>query len=124
MPAPAEKELGAKTSAPLNPVYYDFDRSNLTKKAQETLKKNSEWIKANPGKKVSLEGHTDERGTNEYNMALGARRAKSAEKYLKTLGIPKEQLSTTTFGEELPADPGHNESAWSKNRRTESVVKE
>lgn len=123
-PAPADSGLGAKSTNPLNPVYYDFDKANLTKKSQETLKKNSEWMKANPGKKVSLEGHTDERGTNEYNMALGQRRAKSAEKYLKTIGVPKEQMSTTSYGEELPADPGHNEAAWSKNRRTESVVKE
>ena len=123
MPAPAE-DLGAKTSPGLSPVYYDFDKSDLSKKAQDTLKKNSAWIKENPGKKVSLEGHTDERGTSEYNMALGMRRAKSAEKYLNTVGVPKDQMSTMTYGEELPADPGHNEAAWSKNRRTESVVKE
>lgn len=117
------KDLGQRSTGPLKTIYYDFDRSEVKRDQQNTLKENAEWMKANPAKKVSLEGHCDERGTNEYNLALGARRAKSAYDYLRTLGIPKDQLTTQTFGEELPADPGHNEAAWSKNRRTESVVK-
>ena len=115
-------DLGAATTAPLNPIYFNFDKSDLTTESQETLKKNADWIKANPNKKVSLEGHCDERGTNEYNMALGARRAQSTFEYLRNLGLPKEQLSTVSFGEELPAVPEHNEAAWSKNRRVECVV--
>lgn len=108
---------------PLKTIYFNYDKSDIKKDQQTTLKENAAWMKANPGKKVSVEGHCDERGTNEYNLALGARRAKSAYDYLRTLGIPKDQMSTQTFGEEVPADPGHNEAAWSKNRRVESVVK-
>ena len=119
---PAGGPLGASSSLPLKPIYFNFDRSELTPESQETLKKNAEWIKANPGKKVSLEGHCDERGTNEYNMALGARRAQSAFEYLRNLGLPKDQLSTVSYGEEVPAVAEHNEAAWSKNRRVESVV--
>jgi len=116
-------DLGARSSGPLKTIYFDFDKSNITPAASTTLQENANWIKANPGKHVSLEGHCDERGTNEYNIALGARRAKSAFDYLRSLGIPAEQMSTQSFGEEFPADPGHNEDAWSKNRRVESVVK-
>lgn len=108
---------------PLKTIYFNFDKSDIRGDQQTTLKANSEWMKANPGKKVSVEGHCDERGTNEYNLALGARRAKSAYDYLRRLGVPKDQMSTQTFGEEVPADTGHNEAAWSKNRRVESVVK-
>lgn len=116
-------DLGAKSSGPLKTVYFNYDKADVRKDQQSTLKANAEWLKSNPGKKVSLEGHCDERGTNEYNLALGARRAKSTYDYLRTLGIPKDQMTTQTFGEETPADPGHNEAAWSKNRRVESVLK-
>jgi len=115
--------LGAASSGPLKPIYFDYDKSNITSNSQKTLGENAQWMKSNPGKHVSLEGHCDERGTNEYNMALGARRSKSAQEYLRSLGIPASQMSTQSFGEEFPADPGHDESAWSKNRRVESVVK-
>ena len=76
----------------------------------------------NPQKEVVIEGHCDERGTEEYNIALGERRANSAKKYLINLGVNPSQLSTISFGEEKPADPGHNEEAWAKNRRDEFVV--
>ena len=115
--------LGAKSSGPLKPIYFDYDKSNITPQSSSTLKENSDYMKKNPAQKVSLEGHCDERGTNEYNLALGARRAKSAFDYLRTLGIPAEQISTQSYGEEFPADPGHNEAAWAKNRRVESVLK-
>ena len=118
-----DNELGAKSSGPLKTIYFDFDKSNLSAQAQQTLKENADWIKSNPGQRVSLEGHCDERGTNEYNMALGQRRAKSAQDYLRNLGVPADRLSTISYGEEVPADPGHNEAAWAKNRRVESVLK-
>jgi peptidoglycan-associated lipoprotein len=121
--AAPQQELGAKSSGPLKPIYFDFDKSNITSTAQQTLKENAEWMKKNPDQKVSLEGHCDERGTNEYNLALGARRAKSAYEYLRALGIPNQQMSTVSYGEEFPADPGHNEAAWAKNRRVESLIK-
>ncbi|MFN8389466.1 MAG: peptidoglycan-associated lipoprotein Pal [Bdellovibrionota bacterium] len=116
-------EMGTHAAGPLKPIYFDYDKSNLTSQSQSTLKENAQYMKSNPAQKVSLEGHCDERGTNEYNLALGARRAKSAFEYLRTLGIPSEQMSTVSYGEEFPADPGHNEAAWSKNRRVESVIK-
>jgi peptidoglycan-associated lipoprotein len=115
-------ELGGKSSGPLKTIYFDYDSSKLRPTEQTTLKSNSDWMKANPGKKVSVEGHCDERGTNDYNMALGQRRAQAAYDYLRSLGVPAEQMSTKSFGEEFPADPGHNEDAWRKNRRAESVV--
>jgi len=104
----------------LAPVYYSFDSSELDANAQSTLNKNADWLKSNPEVAIVLEGHCDERGTNEYNLALGERRAQSAQKYLTTLGVASERLSTISYGEEWPADPGHNEAAWSKNRRVES----
>lgn len=118
----ADNGLGADTSSGLKPVYFDYDKAIVKPDAQKTLQENAAWMKSNGSKKVSVEGHCDERGTNEYNMALGARRAKSAYDYLRNLGVDKDQMSTNSFGEEFPADPGHNEEAWRKNRRVESVI--
>ena len=83
----------------------------------------AEFLKNNPGAAVLIEGHCDERGTPEYNMALGERRAASAKSYLVSLGVKGGGLSTVSFGEEKPVDPGHNEEAWAKNRRAHFVVK-
>lgn len=105
--------------SPLQTVYFAFDSAKLDDTAQGLLRENADWLKKNPGSKVTLEGHCDERGTNEYNLALGERRAKSAEKFLRNLGIPQTQMTIQSFGEEFPADPGHNETAWAKNRRVE-----
>lgn len=117
------RQLGEPSSGPLRPIYFDFDRSDIRGDSQATLSENAKWMEKNRDKRVSLEGHCDERGTNEYNLALGERRARAAFDYLRSLGVPKDQLSTVSFGEEIPADPGHNEAAWSKNRRVESVIK-
>jgi peptidoglycan-associated lipoprotein len=76
----------------------------------------------NSQEKIVIEGHCDERGTAEYNIALGERRAKSVKRYLINLGVDSSQLSTISYGEERPADPGHNEAAWAKNRRAEFVI--
>jgi len=78
---------------------------------------NAEWLKAHEGATVQVEGHCDERGTNEYNMVLGANRARAAADHFRTLGVPAGSISTVSYGEELPVDPGHNEEAWAKNRR-------
>jgi len=102
-------------------IYFDFDRSLLTADSKAKLSELLEWMKKNPGKKVLLTGHCDERGTNEYNLALGDRRARAAFEYMITLGADKSLLSTISYGEERPADPAHNEGAWSKNRRVEAV---
>jgi len=100
-------------------VYFDFDKSELKPEARETLNKKAAWLRANPEYKVRIEGNCDERGTNEYNMALGERRANAAWKYLNALGVSGNRMSTISYGEERPADPGHNEEAWAKNRRDE-----
>jgi peptidoglycan-associated lipoprotein len=100
-------------------IYFDYDRADLTSAAQAVLKKKAEWLMANPSYSVLIEGHTDERGTDEYNLALGDRRAGAAKTFLVALGIPTNRISTISYGEERPADPRQNEEAWAKNRRDE-----
>lgn len=102
---------------PLKDIHFSFDSYKLNAEAKSTLAANADWLKANAGKKVQVEGHCDERGTAEYNMVLGAHRAKSGADYLRTLGVPAGDISTVSYGEELPLDPAHNEAAWAKNRR-------
>ena len=103
-------------------IYFNFDRSDLKPEAQEILKGKAEWLRNNPRESVIIEGHCDERGTNEYNLALGDRRAQSAKNFLIDLGIAESRLTTISYGEERPADPGKNEEAWSKNRRDHFVL--
>jgi peptidoglycan-associated lipoprotein len=98
-------------------VYFDFDSAALSALAQATLKNKAAWLKANPDAMVIIEGNCDERGTNEYNLALGERRALSAQAYLVDLGISASRLSTISYGEERPLDNRHTEEAWAKNRR-------
>ena len=98
-------------------IYFDFDKSDLKPDSRAILTKKADWLRANPGFSLRIEGHCDERGTSEYNLALGERRANAAWKFLNALGISGDKLSTVSYGEERPADPGHNEDAWSKNRR-------
>ncbi|MBI5893854.1 MAG: peptidoglycan-associated lipoprotein Pal [Deltaproteobacteria bacterium] len=86
------------------------------------LEKDAEWLKKNPAVKIKIEGHCDERGSDEYNLALGDRRANSAKKYLANLGIDSNRISTISYGEEKPACKEANESCWSKNRRAEFVI--
>ena len=100
-------------------VYFAFDSAALSPMAQATLKRKAMWLNENPGATVTIEGHCDERGTNEYNLALGERRAESARAYLVDLGIASSRLSTISYGEERPLDPRHNEEAWAKNRRAQ-----
>jgi peptidoglycan-associated lipoprotein len=101
----------------LEDIHYEFDRSTLTTEAQETLKKNADWLRTNSTVAVEVEGHCDERGTIEYNLALGDRRAKSARDYLVNLGIASARMRTISYGKEMPIDPAHTESAWARNRR-------
>lgn len=105
------------TDGPLKDVNFAFDSYKLDGSAKDILAANAEWLKANAGKKVQVEGHCDERGTNEYNMVLGANRARAAADHLRTLGIDASRISTVSYGEELAVDPRHNEEAWAKNRR-------
>jgi peptidoglycan-associated lipoprotein len=98
-------------------IYFDFDKFNLTPDARKILAEKASFLNANPEIKLKVEGHCDERGTREYNLALGERRAKSAQDYLIFLGINPNRISTISYGEERPLDPAHNEEAWAKNRR-------
>jgi peptidoglycan-associated lipoprotein len=98
-------------------IYFDFDKSDIKPEAKTVLEKKAEFLRANPSFKVRIEGNCDERGTAEYNMALGERRAKSAAKYLNALGISADRMSTISYGKEKPICQEHNEACWSKNRR-------
>ncbi len=101
----------------LKDVNFAFDSYALDATSKSILTSNVIWLKANANAKVQIEGHCDERGTNEYNMALGSRRANAAMEFMRSLGIPADRMSTVSYGEELPLDPRHNEEAWAKNRR-------
>ena len=104
-------------------VRFDFDKSELTEDGRRTSQVVADYLKKNPKAKLLVEGHCDERGTAEYNMALGERRATAVMTYLVSLGVPKGTLSTISFGKEKPLDPGHGEGAWAKNRRAHFVLK-
>lgn len=104
-------------------IRFDFDKSFIREDAKPVLRDVADYLKKNPMAGVLIEGHCDERGTAEYNIALGERRAESARSYLLSLGIKAGALSTVSFGEEKPLDPGHNEDAWAKNRRAHFVLK-
>jgi peptidoglycan-associated lipoprotein len=112
----AEGELGALQTR-LRTIYFDYDQFTLTPQAQAALQYDADVLKRVPNAKVVAEGHCDERGTDEYNLALGERRARSVAGFLASLGIASGRISTVSYGSELPADPGHNEAAWAKNRR-------
>lgn len=112
----------AAGSGPLKDIGFNFDSADLSETARATLKANAEWLKANPSARVQIEGHCDERGTAEYNMALGAKRAQAAMDYLSTLGVAANRLSTISYGEEIPVCKEHNEDCWVKNRRARFVT--
>lgn len=103
-------------------VYFDFDDYTLNDNAKSSLNQLADQLKANKSGVVQIEGHCDERGSIEYNLALGDRRAQSVKNYLVQIGVETARLSTVSYGEEKPAAEGHDESAWSKNRRAEFVV--
>jgi peptidoglycan-associated lipoprotein len=109
-------------NSPFQPVFYAYDQAEIDAAGQQSLNANAELMKKYPTLLVTIEGHSDERGTAEYNLALGERRAMAARNYLVSLGIPAERLRTVTYGKEFPFEPGHDEASWSKNRRAHFVV--
>ncbi len=125
---PSAEELAAKAKAAAlktvanEDVFFDYDSAALTPAAQEVLKNKSAILGKYSGVSVTIEGHCDERGTNEYNLALGERRAESAKNFLVSLGVNASRLKTISYGEEKPADAGKDESAWAKNRRAHFAV--
>jgi peptidoglycan-associated lipoprotein len=106
------------------PIYFDFDRSSIRDEARAVLEKTGSYLKENSGIHIRIEGNCDERGTNEYNLALGERRANSAKLFLVSLGISPDRIRIISYGEERPLAPGSSEEAWAKNRRDDFVVTE
>jgi peptidoglycan-associated lipoprotein len=106
----------------LEDIYFDFDSSALTPEAMTVLERKAEWLINNPGVKVTIEGHCDEKGTNEYNIALGDRRAEAAKAFLVDLGVAAGSIATISYGEERPVDPGDSEEARAKNRRCHFIL--
>jgi peptidoglycan-associated lipoprotein len=124
----AEDPLGSRDidminkNSPFQPVFFAFDSSEIEGDGQQALNTNAEILKKYPTWVITIEGHSDERGTAEYNLALGERRAVAARTYLVSLGVPADRLRTVSYGKEFPFDPGHDEGAWAKNRRAQFVV--
>ena len=114
--------LGPSEGGPLQDVHFDYDRYDLRTEDRGTLQQNASWLKEHANAKVEIEGHCDNRGTVEYNLALGAKRAKSVKDYLVSLGIAADRLSTISYGEELPLCREDTEECWARNRRAHSVV--
>jgi len=107
----------------LKDIHFDFDKYDIRPAEATILKENATFLKKYPNVKIQVEGHCDERGTNEYNLALGERRANSTQKYLISLGISPNRISVISYGEEKPLDPAHhNEEAWTKNRRAHTII--
>ena len=109
-------------SGVLQTVYFGYDSSDLSDSGRRTLRSNADWLKSHPDVAVLVEGNCDERGTIEYNLALGEHRADAVRSYLASLGLSRTRVRIITYGEERPIDPGHNEAAWAKNRRAAFVV--
>jgi peptidoglycan-associated lipoprotein len=109
-------------NSPFQPVFFALDQDTIDAAGQQALNANAELMKKYPTWIITIEGHADERGTAEYNLALGERRALAARNYLVSLGMPADRLRTVSYGKEFPFEPGHDEAAWSKNRRAHFVV--
>ena len=109
-------------NSPFQPVFYEYDQDTIDAAGQQALNANAGLMKKYPTWVVTIEGHSDERGTAEYNLALGERRALAARNYLVSLGVPADRLRTVSYGKEFPFEPGHDEASWSKNRRAHFVV--
>ncbi len=114
--------LGSGEEGPLKDVRFAFDSYEIDESARGALRDNGDWLKDNPRPRVEIEGHCDERGTVEYNLALGAKRARAAKDYLVTLGVSADRLTTISYGEELPLCREHTEECWARNRRAHFVV--
>jgi peptidoglycan-associated lipoprotein len=123
---PAQKEEGkeraAAAAAGLQPVYFDFDKSFIRDDAKAAMKANAEYLKANPKVAIKIEGNCDDRGTKEYNQALGQRRAAAAKKYLTDLGVAASRISLISYGKEKPVCSASTEECWQKNRRDDFVA--
>lgn len=131
VPPPPVKDEGIKvpqkisegrTSAPMLPIYFDFDKYNIRPDMIQRMEHNAKFLKENPNIRIEIQGNCDERGTNEYNLALGERRAKAARDFLVNMGISPKRIEILSLGEEAPLDPRSNEEAWAINRRADFVI--
>jgi peptidoglycan-associated lipoprotein len=118
------KEKSGTAAQALKPIYFDFDKSFIRDDAKGVIKANAAWLKAHPKVKISIEGNCDERGTKEYNQALGQRRAASAKKYLADMGISSNRISLISYGKEKPVCTDSTESCWQKNRKDDFAPNE
>jgi len=116
------KELDDRQQFMNEDIHFEFDRSRLLPEGKKILRRKAKWLRTHHDVSVIVEGHCDERGTNEYNMALGDRRARTSKSFLVDLGIAQGRLRTISYGEERPLDPRHNEEAWAKNRRAHFAI--
>jgi len=121
-PAPAQQEP-SEPKISLQDAFFDFDDFTLRNDAKSALDNDAKYLEKNAGARINVEGHCDERGSVEYNLALGEKRAKSAKDYLVSYGIAANRITTISYGKERPFAQGHDESAWSQNRRAHFVVK-
>lgn len=112
-----DRPMDASSSYDLTDIHFDFDRYDLRPQDRQTLGRHADWLAANDAVRIRIEGHCDERGTVEYNLALGEKRARTAESFLEDYGISGGRIEVVSYGKERPLDPGHDESAWAKNRR-------
>jgi len=114
--------LGANGQGPLADIHFDYNESTIRSQDGEVLKANADWLTKHPGSRVQIEGHCDDRGSEEYNIALGARRAQAAKDYLATLGVSGERMSTISYGKELPLCSEETDDCWAQNRRDHFAV--
>src|SRR5687767_7297340 len=127
-PMPADDAIGTKSlddlnrDSPLRPLFFELDSSDVSAAGQQVLQANAAVLKKYPTMQITIEGHCDERGTAEYNLALGERRALAAKNYLVSLGIPADKVKTVSYGKEFPFDAGHDDKAWRNNRRAHFVI--
>lgn len=119
----SEGDIAARNAFENERIFFAFDDSTLTAEAQRILRRKADFLRRNPGVRVRVEGHCDERGTGEYNLSLGDRRAESVKAFLVDLGVGPERVATISYGEERPLDPGSNEAAWALNRRAEFTLR-
>ena len=123
-PSAGPTGMAGKAASPLKDIFFDFDKSNIRDDAKPNLAEDTQWLKANQAAKFTIEGHCDERGTAEYNLGLGERRAKATSDYLVAAGIDAKRIKILSFGKERPFVLGHDESAWKWNRRAHFVMNE
>ena len=119
----AHREGKAPAAGPLKDIYFDFDKYDLGGDARDMVKSHAQWLKENGASQIEIEGHCDDRGTDEYNLAIGAKRAQTAKDYLVTLGVSAGRIATISYGKELPVCREQTEECWRRNRHDRFVVK-